>query len=183
MKDRVQIHDGQEIDSALTALAEAIYERHGSDVPVLIGIRRGGMPLAERLAELLGAKYNQEISLGVLDINLYRDDWTRARSFPKVGRTEIPVSLEDRLVILVDDVLFTGRTVRAALDVLTDFGRASRIELATLVDRGHREMPIEANYASFVVNTLPGEIVEVEFSEDGPGQGITLIRDLDDSPK
>ncbi|MDR2387052.1 MAG: bifunctional pyr operon transcriptional regulator/uracil phosphoribosyltransferase PyrR [Deltaproteobacteria bacterium] len=177
MKDRVQIHDGQEIDSALTLMAQAIYERHPSDIPVLIGIRRGGMPLAEGLAELLGLKYGQKITLGVLDINLYRDDWTRARSFPKVGRTEIPISLEDRLVILVDDVLYTGRTVRAALDVLTDFGRASRIELAALVDRGHREMPIEPNYASFVVKTLPGEIVEVEYLKNGPERGITLIRD------
>jgi pyrimidine operon attenuation protein/uracil phosphoribosyltransferase len=142
----------------------------------LIGIRRGGVPLADRLADLLEPKYGQRPTLGVVDINLYRDDWTRARSFPKVGRTEIPLSLDDRRVILVDDVLYTGRTVRAALEVLNEFGRASSIELATLVDRGHREMPIAADYASFVVKTAADEMVEVDFSGDGRGEGVTLIR-------
>ena len=140
MSDRVQIHDRSEIEAALASMAEAIQGRDQA-APVLIGIRRGGVPLAEKLAGLLAPKYGQKPALGVVDINLYRDDWTRARSFPKVGKTDIPLSLEDRRVILVDDVLYTGRTVRAALDVLTEFGRASRIELAALVDRGHRKCP------------------------------------------
>ncbi|MDR0620975.1 MAG: bifunctional pyr operon transcriptional regulator/uracil phosphoribosyltransferase PyrR [Deltaproteobacteria bacterium] len=181
MSDRVQIHDRSEIEAALASMAEAIHGRYQA-APVLIGIRRGGVPLAEKLAGLLAPKYGQKPALGVVDINLYRDDWTRARSFPKVGKTDIPLSLEDRRVILVDDVLYTGRTVRAALDVLTEFGRASRIELAALVDRGHREMPIEANYVSFTVNTSDEVIVEVDYSGDGEGRGITLIRGRKDNP-
>jgi pyrimidine operon attenuation protein/uracil phosphoribosyltransferase len=173
MRQRVQVHDLSDIDIALSGMAEEIHKTH-EGLPVLIGIRRGGVPLAERLTELLERKYGQKPHLGVVDINLYRDDWTRARSFPKVGRTEIPLSLEERRVILVDDVLFTGRTVKAALDVLSEFGRAARIELAVLVDRGMREMPIQADYSAFIIKTTELEIVEVDYSSQG-GQGVTLL--------
>jgi pyrimidine operon attenuation protein/uracil phosphoribosyltransferase len=161
--------------TALAAMAKAIHDRH-PEPPVLIGIRRGGVPLAEHLIGHLAPLFGQEPALGFVDLNLYRDEWTRARSFPKVGRTDITISLEDRRVILVDDVLFTGRTVRAALDVLSEFGRAARVELAALVDRGHREMPIQADYAPFVVKTTVEEIVEVGFPQGGPNEGIILIR-------
>ncbi|MDR1308428.1 MAG: bifunctional pyr operon transcriptional regulator/uracil phosphoribosyltransferase PyrR [Deltaproteobacteria bacterium] len=175
MRDREQVRDRDDISLALAGMAEAIHARH-PDLPVLVGIRRGGVPLSESLAGLLAGRFGERPLLGVVDINLYRDDWTRARSFPKVGRTEMPLSLEDRRVILVDDVLYTGRTVRAALGILSEFGRASRVELATLVDRGHREMPIQPDYAAFVIATSAAEMVEVNFSADGSGQDITLIR-------
>ncbi|MDR1677924.1 MAG: bifunctional pyr operon transcriptional regulator/uracil phosphoribosyltransferase PyrR [Deltaproteobacteria bacterium] len=175
MSDRIKIHDLAQIDAALSVMADEIYNRH-QETPVLIGIRRGGVPIAEHLSDLLSPKYGHKPQLGIVDINLYRDDWTKARSFPKVGRTEIPISLEERRVILVDDVLFTGRTVRAALDVLTEFGRPARVELACLVDRGHREMPIQADYTSFVIKTTAQEIVEVDFSKNGRSEGISLIR-------
>ncbi len=135
----------------------------GEAEPVLVGIRRGGLILSDRLALLIGVKLGRKPNQGVIDINLYRDDWTRARELPKVGKTEIPFRLDDKRVVLVDDVLFTGRTVRAALEALADFGRPSRIELAVLVDRGHREMPIHADYAPFTIATSLKQRVNVHF--------------------
>jgi pyrimidine operon attenuation protein/uracil phosphoribosyltransferase len=111
-----------------------------------------------------------------VDINLYRDDWTRARALPKVGRTEIKFSLDHRRVILVDDVLYTGRTVRAALEELSGFGRPARVELAVLVDRGQREMPIQADFAAFTVTVGQDEVVEVCFAQEGEEDRILLLK-------
>ena len=168
------LHGPGDIGPALASMAEGIASRH-SAMPFLVGVRRGGVTLSERLAALMAPALGLRPPLGIIDINLYRDDWTRARSFPKVGRTEIPVSLDERRVVLVDDVLYTGRTARAALEALSEFGRPQRVELAVLVDRGHREMPIQPDYAPFVVKTGAEEMVEVVFSEDGQGDEIVLL--------
>lgn len=172
-----EIYGALEIAGALSIMAADILSAHPEE-PILIGIRRGGLVLSDRLAELIGRKLGHKPRQGVIDINLYRDDWTRARALPKVGKTEISFTLDDKRVILVDDVLFTGRTVRAALEALVDFGRPARIELAVLVDRGHREMPIVADYAPFKVTTTLQERVNVHFAgEDGHSEDRVVLDD------
>ena len=158
----VKLYGANEISGAIAIMATDILAAH-QQVPALIGIRRGGLVLSDRLAEIITQKLGQKPDQGVIDINLYRDDWTKARELPKVGKTEINFRLDERRVVLVDDVLFTGRTVRAALEALVDFGRPSRIELAVLVDRGHREMPIVADYAPFKVATTVEQQINVHF--------------------
>ncbi|MDR1656703.1 MAG: bifunctional pyr operon transcriptional regulator/uracil phosphoribosyltransferase PyrR [Deltaproteobacteria bacterium] len=175
MTEKELLYGPGDINLALTSMASEIIDRY-YEIPFLVGIRRGGVTLSERLAELMVPTLGQKPPLGIIDINLYRDDWTRARSFPKIGRTEIPFTLDDRRVILVDDVLYTGRTARAALDAITEFGRPGRVELAVLVDRGHREMPIQADYAPFVLSTSAEEMVEVNFSSDSLSDEIVLLR-------
>ncbi len=163
-----QILAAEEIDKTLDQMASSIYEQVSDKSNlVLVGIRTGGVYLASRLHEKIRAKTGREIPLGILDIGLYRDDWTRMSTHPIVRSTELPVSIDDRVVVLVDDVLFTGRTVRAAMDALTDFGRPQRIELAVLVDRGHRELPICANYVGITVSTTLDEVVNVYMRETG----------------
>lgn len=169
------IYGSNEIAGALSIMATDILSAH-SEEPVLIGIRRGGLVLSDRLAGLIGQKTGRPPAQGVIDINLYRDDWTKARELPKVGKTEISFSLDGKRVILVDDVLFTGRTVRAALEALVDFGRPARIELACLVDRGHREMPIHADYAPFKVATTLDQRVNVHFKgQEGRSEDEVVI--------
>lgn len=164
-----------EIDETLDQLASSIYEEVADkDNLVLVGIRTGGVYLANRLHEKIQAKAGQEIPVGVLDIGLYRDDWTRLSTNPIVRSTELPVSIDDRVVVLVDDVLFTGRTVRAAMDALIDFGRPKRIELAVLVDRGHRELPICANYVGIKVSTTLEEVVNVYVRETGEEERVVV---------
>ncbi len=157
------VYGPSEIARALSTMAADIAAAH-RETPLLVGIRRGGLVISDRLAGLLEKLQGRRPDQGVIDINLYRDDWTRARALPKVGRTELPQRLDDRRVLLVDDVLFTGRTVRAALEALGDFGRPSRIELAVLVDRGHREMPVQADYVSFTIPTERDEHINVYFN-------------------
>ena len=175
MTEKSLLHGPGDINPALAAMASDILSRH-PETPFLVGIRRGGVTLSERLASLMAPVLGRKPPLGVIDINLYRDDWTKARSFPKVGRTEIPIPIDDMRVVLVDDVLYTGRTARAALDALSEFGRPKRVELAALVDRGLREMPIQADYVPFKMNTKAEEMVEVVFTDDGLGDGIILLR-------
>jgi pyrimidine operon attenuation protein/uracil phosphoribosyltransferase len=136
---------------------------------VLVGIRTGGAFLASRLQEAIGRLSAPVPLIGILDITLYRDDWTRIGPTPVVGKTELPFSVDNKTVVLVDDVLFTGRTVRAAMDALMDYGRPKKIELAILVDRGEgcRELPIMANYVGGVWNTAPNETVNVYLKEAG----------------
>jgi pyrimidine operon attenuation protein/uracil phosphoribosyltransferase len=136
---------------------------------VLVGIRTGGAYLAARLQKMIGGLTQAEPRLGLVDITLYRDDWTRIAPTPVVRKTELPFSIDGRTVILVDDVLFTGRTVRAAMDALMDYGRPRRIELAVLVDRGNRarELPIMANYVGGVWSIEPNQTVNVYLSESG----------------
>ncbi|MBI4766506.1 MAG: bifunctional pyr operon transcriptional regulator/uracil phosphoribosyltransferase PyrR [Deltaproteobacteria bacterium] len=141
---------------------------------VLIGIRTGGAFLADRIQKLLKAKKGLLVPTGALDITLYRDDWTRINHKPIVGKTEVPVCLDNKIIILVDDVLYTGRTVRAAMDALIDFGRPRRISLAVLVDRGGRELPISADYTAIRLDVKSGERVNVYFKEMGNHDQVVI---------
>lgn len=155
-----------DIDRVLMRMAHEILECHKNvEGLVLIGIRTGGVFLADRLKANISAIEGVEIPRGDLDITLYRDDWTRISHHPIVQKTELPFSVDDKKVILVDDVLFTGRTIRAAMDALIDFGRPARIELAVLIDRGHRELPIDANYVGKRIKTSRDVTVNVYWKE------------------
>lgn len=152
----------------LEAMARAIADGgdHGGDL-CLVGIRNGGAHLARRLGALVGDIRGAVPDTGVMDITLYRDDWTLLHQRPKVGTTEIAFDIQGRRVILVDDVLYTGRTVRAALDELMDFGRAHRIELAVLIDRGGRELPIQPDFVGATVQGGEDRVIEVLLTEEG----------------
>jgi pyrimidine operon attenuation protein/uracil phosphoribosyltransferase len=159
----------------LRRVAHEIAERHppGSGL-ALVGIRTGGLVLAERLVKLLGAVEGGDVPLGAIDITLYRDDVFVGLPRPEVGPTELPFGVAGRTIVLVDDVLFTGRTVRAALDALMDFGRPRKVELAVLVDRGHRELPIQADYVGLKVETTRLESVRVMLGELGEPDRVVL---------
>jgi pyrimidine operon attenuation protein/uracil phosphoribosyltransferase len=152
------VMDKEGIDRCLTRIAYEILEKNkGMGSLVLVGIRTGGVYLAERLKKKISGIEGEEIPLGILDVTLYRDDLSTTRKKPRLGKTNIPFSLDDKKVVLVDDVLFTGRTIRAAMDALIDFGRPQIIQLAVLIDRGHRELPIRAD---FVGKNLPSSLWE-----------------------
>jgi len=160
--------DAPGVEQALGRLADEIVAAGGTDDLVLVGIRRRGVELAERLAALVEQRIGHPVDRGTLDITLYRDDFAQIGTRPLIGTTEIPGDLTDRRVVIVDDVLFTGRTIRAALNEIADFGRPARIELCVLVDRGGRELPIQADYAGLVHDVAPGSHVEVRVpAEDG----------------
>jgi pyrimidine operon attenuation protein / uracil phosphoribosyltransferase len=173
-----EVMDEVAIDRALTRIAHEILEHNkGCQDLVLVGIRTRGVHLARRLAEKIRAIEGETVPLGVIDVTLYRDDLRRRHDHLKVERTEIPFPLTDKRAILVDDVLFTGRTIRAALDGLMDFGRPRSIQLAVLVDRGHRELPIRADYVGRNVPTAVQESVKVRLrEEDGMEQVVILER-------
>jgi pyrimidine operon attenuation protein/uracil phosphoribosyltransferase len=173
-----EVMDEVAIDRALTRIAHEILERHkGCQDLVLIGIRTRGIALAQRLVAKLRAIEGEHVPLGVIDVTLYRDDLRRRPDHPKVERTDIPFPLTDKRVVLVDDVLFTGRTIRAALDGLMDLGRPRSIQLAVLVDRGHRELPIRADYVGRNIPTAIQESVKVRLrEEDGTEQVVILER-------
>jgi pyrimidine operon attenuation protein/uracil phosphoribosyltransferase len=159
-------------------MAHEILERHPDPTRIaFVGIRTRGVPLAERLARLVGKSGGTTPPVGAQDITLYRDDLTTVAAHPILKGTAIPFSIDGKDIILTDDVLFTGRTIRAALDELIDFGRPSRIELAVLVDRGHRELPIRADYVGRTVQTSRDEIVQVLLQEeDGEDRAVLLSR-------
>jgi|UniRef100_A0A7C3SJM3 pyrimidine operon attenuation protein/uracil phosphoribosyltransferase len=164
-----------EIDRTLDRLSEEIQAKHKNlENLVVVGIRTGGAFLAQRLADKLSRTSSRPIRVGILDITLYRDDWTRINHKPLVGKTELPGSIDDQEVVLVDDVLFTGRTVRAALDALIDYGRPSRIELAVLVDRGGRELPICPDYVGLSLDLPPEQRVNVYFKETGKNDEVVI---------
>jgi pyrimidine operon attenuation protein/uracil phosphoribosyltransferase len=173
--------DRSRVGRTLSRIGHEILERH-PDLRrmVFVGIRTRGVPFARRLAGLLSRESGIEPPVGAQDITLYRDDFTTVAAHPILKGTEIPFSIDGKDVILVDDVLFTGRTIRAALDELTDFGRPARIELAVLVDRGHRELPIRADYVGRTVTTSREDIVQVLFEEED-GEDKVLL--LERSPK
>lgn len=160
----------EDVFNTIERIAGQIVENNSpmKDV-VLVGIRTGGAFLAARLQEAIVRLNNHAPLIGILDITLYRDDWTRIGPTPVVGKTDLPFSVDNKTVVLVDDVLFTGRTVRAAMDALMDYGRPKRIELAILVDRGKacRELPIMANYVGGVWDTAPNETINVYLKEEG----------------
>ena len=150
------------VAAVLQRMAGEIVARHSDDVSLaLVGVRRGGIPLAARLHALLTTAGRAEVLVGTVDITLYRDDAATALPNPQIGRSEIPFEVEGRVVILVDDVLYTGRTTRAAIDAVMDYGRPRAIELAVLVDRGHRELPVQADYVGLRIATTRRERVEV----------------------
>lgn len=173
------VMDADRISRALTRIAHEIVERNrGIDDLALIGVRSRGVPLARRLATMLKDISGHEVPTGALDITLYRDDLMRNQVGPQplVRKTEIPFSIDDRTIILVDDVLYTGRTTRAALDALIDFGRPKAIQLVVLVDRGHRELPVKADYVGKNVPTSRQESVQVRLTElDGVEQDEVSI--------
>ena len=173
--------DAPRLGRTLSRMAHEIVERH-PDLRgvVLVGIRTRGVPLARRLAERIAAAAGREPPVGALDITLYRDDFTTLALQPVTRGTEIPFSIDGKTVVLTDDVLFTGRTVRAALDELIDFGRPARIELAVMIDRGHRELPIRADYVGQTLDTSRDEVVEVQLVEqDAEDRVVVLRRELE----
>lgn len=160
------IMDEATIERALTRMAHEILEKHkGVEGLALVGIRSRGVPLAQRLAARIASIEGHEVPVGILDINLYRDDLSAIAEHPVLRKTEIPFSLDDVKVVLVDDVLFTGRTIRAALDAVIDLGRPRLIQLCVLVDRGHRELPIRADYVGKNVPTSRDQKVNVQLKE------------------
>ena len=173
--------DAQRIARTLARIAHEILERNPKvEELALIGIRRRGVPLARRIAGVLTEVGGQEVPTGALDITLYRDDLMRTAvaAQPVIRRTEIPFSIDDKRILLVDDVLYTGRTIRSALDALIDFGRPKSIQLIVLVDRGHRELPIKADYVGKNLPTAPRQSVQVRLQEiDGEDEVL-----VDDPP-
>jgi len=174
IKEKAQILDKEGIRRSLTRIAHEIIERNkGIDNLVLIGIRRRGAPLAERLVERIREIEGFSIPVGILDITLYRDDLTTLARQPLVRSTEIPFPVSGKKVVLVDDVIYTGRTIRAAMDAVMDLGRPEVIQLAVLIDRGHRELPIRADYIGKNVPTSSKESVLVRLIEiDGEDKVI-----------
>ena len=174
---RIRVLDAASIDRLLTRIAHEILERNKSLTGIgLVGVRARGVPLAQRLAAKLGAIEGNPPPVGLLDINLYRDDLSRIAEHPVLRRTEIPYDLDDAVVILVDDVLFTGRTVRAALDALMDLGRPRQIQLAVLVDRGHRELPVRADYVGKNLPTASSERVDVLLTETDGEDEVVIVK-------
>ena len=165
-----------EIDRTLVRLAHEVLEKTG-DLSRLafIGIRRRGVPLAQRIASKIESLENLSVPVGILDISLYRDDLTTVGTQPVVNATEIDFPVTGKDIVLFDDVLYTGRTVRAALDALFDHGRPARVQLCVLIDRGHRELPIAARYTGRVVQTTDSEIVEVRFREIDGMEKVLLV--------
>lgn len=166
-----------EIDLVIARIAAEILEKLGQEEDfAVIGIRRRGAPLAERICARIAAARGRAVPLGVLDITLYRDDLTTVSNRPMLRETRIDFDINGRSLVLVDDVLFTGRTIRAALDGLVDLGRPRRVQLAVMVDRGHRELPIQADYIGKSVQTEFDEIIEVRLREEDGEDGVVLIR-------
>ena len=176
MREKARIMDQQGIGRALTRIAHEIIERNkGTDNLVIIGIRRRGVPLASRLAEHIKEIEGSSVPVGILDITLYRDDLSTLSQQPVVHQTEVKFSVQDKKVVLVDDVLYTGRTIRAALDAIIDLGRPSVIQLAALVDRGHRELPIRADYVGKNVPTSRKEVIAVQLEEIDGDDGVLIL--------
>lgn len=177
MPSTSRILDERALSRALSRMASEIVERcHGTEGLVLVGIQRRGVELAERLAALILRAEGRSVPLGKLDITLYRDDLQSVGPRPVVGETSLPRDLDGQIVVIVDDVLYTGRTVRAALDELADFGRPRRILLCVLVDRGGRELPIHPDIVGLSVTTAPGDRVDVKVRERDGEDAVDLVR-------
>ena len=171
-----------EIDRTLVRLAHEILEKtEDLDKLAFLGIRRRGVPIAQRLARKIESIEKRQILVGILDISLYRDDLSLVANQPVVNATEIPFSITGLDVILCDDVLYTGRTSRAALNALFDHGRPARVQLLALIDRGHREIPVNASYTGRTIQTTPNEIVEVRLKEVDNDERVMLVERLPES--
>ena len=176
LKEKALILDKAGIDRALTRVAHEILEKNkGAGEIVLVGIQRGGVHIARRLAARIREIEKVDVPVGSLDITMYRDDLSTRKSQPVLQATDITFDIKDKIMVLVDDVLFTGRTIRAALNSVMDYGRPKRIQLAVLVDRGHRELPIRADFVGKNLPTSAKEKVEVMFTEDGVEEKIVIL--------
>lgn len=177
MNTTTVIATSAEFENVLKSLAEAIATRHpeGRDL-ALVGIQRRGADIAARLKALLDERFGVRLPLGKLDINLYRDDWTSLQVQPSIQCTEIPFDVSSAMIILVDDVLFSGRTIRAAMEAVLDYGRPRRLELLVLVDRGHRELPIQPDYVGTRIETALADRVNVLVRERDGEDAVQVIR-------
>ena len=176
LKEKALILDKAGIERAMTRIAHEILEKNrGAKELVLVGIQRGGVHLARRLAARIKEIEGVEPPVGSLDITMYRDDLATRKSQPVPQATDITFDIQDRIMVLVDDVIFTGRTIRAALNSIMDYGRPRRIQLAVLVDRGHRELPIRADYVGKNLPTSAKEKVEVMLVEDGAEEKVVIL--------
>ena len=180
VREKKQLMSASEMDRTLVRLAHEILEK-SSDLNRLafVGIKRRGVPLAQRISEKIAGLEGIKIPVGILDINLYRDDLSTVGERPVVQENKIGVEVAGKDIVLMDDVLYTGRTIRAALDALFDQGRASRVQLLVLIDRGHRELPIEARYVGRMVQTGSREIIEVKFQEIDGQEKVMLVERVD----
>jgi len=179
LREKAQLMSASEIERTIVRLAHEIVEKNnGADNLGLVGIKRRGVPLAQRLAKILARIEKVEVPVGTLDITLYRDDLSAVGHRPEVRPAAMEFNIQDKNIILVDDVLYTGRTIRAALDALFDHGRPRRIQLAVLIDRGHRELPIEAGFVGRKVPTSNSETIEVMFQETDGAEKVLLVERL-----
>ena len=180
LREKAEIVDADGLRRIVTRIAHEIVERNkGVEDLVLVGIRRRGVPIGARLAQKIKEFEGREPSQGSLDITLYRDDLSTVSHQPVVGASEIAVDINGKVVVLVDDVLYTGRTVRAAMDALIDFGRPRSIQLAVVIDRGHRELPIRADYVGKNVPTSKREVIGVKLTEID-GVDSVVIKEMDE---
>jgi len=178
-REKAQLMSASEVDRTLVRLAHEILERaQDLDRLVFIGIRRRGVPLGQRLSKKIESLERRTIPVGILDISLYRDDLSTVGHRPEVRKSNMEFDIQDKNIILVDDVLYTGRTTRAALDALFDHGRPQRIQLLVLIDRGHRELPIEAGFVGRKIHTTDREIIEVKLQETDGAEKVLMVERL-----
>ena len=172
-----KVLDSSSVSRALVRIAHEILERnHGVEELVLVGIRTRGVYLAERIQKQIQSIEKTEVPLGILDITLYRDDLAETAAMPTVHETKLPADITGKVIVLIDDVLYTGRTVRAALDAIIDFGRPKAIQLAVLVDRGHRELPVKADYVGKNIPTSQNEEVLVHLNENDASDEVLVVK-------
>ena len=176
LRTKGQIMSASEIERTLVRLAHEIIEKNdGISDLVLVGIKRRGVPLAERIGKIIERIEGRPVPVGILDISFYRDDLSIVGPKPEIRHADLGAKVDDMNVVLCDDVLYTGRTTRAALDALVDHGRPRRVQLLVLIDRGHRELPIEAGFVGRTVQTTRNEIVEVKFQETDSMEKVLLV--------